>query len=1399
MISLEMLNAVAGSWADHMAAALVDSTLILFVAAVIWRLVRQRLVRILDSQPKVSVRLSAGAAALLVMLATLMIPTVRASESSEVAGAATAVRTTADAPAADSVATPEGANIPNLTWQKFPAEFADYYTTQRLTGSPTEPRPFCKSGKPLMIDGSNSSLRMRAILDESGGTGAGYDTLHVDTDGDGEFANPTAYNVSPAERKTGLEGRPLVGYFDGVSLPRPSADGQAPWAQIFVEQDPTAPDGSQVVLNLIPAQWAVGAIEVSGQRVPAAMVDGAWSDNALARRGLQARAVNQMAPGDDAAALRGSYLILGRPGQEALEPGDPNGWLGQSGSARAMNTQYLVLDSGIYEIQGEKAEGGMNLQLAPATDVATSTMDLAQVPHTGRLAMFGTDACVLLENPGSQVQVPGGTYYVPAFGAYTVEVPAGGGSVTLTPPSNVLAAGPQGYNPQADREQILFTADPPGGAVEWAQPQRDPFAFANRQGWRTMELVVVNSETGNGVGGAKVQVNTYSGSGWTRGGSGSRTLTTDPAGRCSIRMPGADLQHVWVQVQTRGYVPTQKPWPLYYGHDLPAQYTWSLEPGMTIGGVVRDEHDRPIRDARVIIRAESSGPADSPQPVLSTVDIRTDRQGKWKCDAVPSKPAKLLFMLTHPDYASDTDATRSAPMEQLRDMAAVMVMKKGIHVDVKVAGPRGQPVGGAIITWGNRWNDTSNKTDRDGRFRLRNQPAGPLAITVQAAGYALDQKKVTVEPEMRTVEFKLEDAKGLKGRVIDPSGQPIALASVVLQQWRSGFYYYWNTKTDAQGRWSWADAPNDMVGVTVNADGYYGDYIQIKAGPEEHVSTLKKTVTIRGRVTDAATGQPIPAFKVILGFDQNGLMHWMRYKTVSGTNGSYTITPDAQFNEYRVRIEASGYYPAVSDIFSDADPPPSVDLALTRGEDLIGTIVGPDNWPLPDADTVVAINGEPARLVDGKFGRRLEGISAKSGADGTFRLPPQSEDYTLAAAHAQGFGQISRKEFERSNRIRLEPWGRIEGVARSGSRPLPSERWYLTTSYQGTEDSPVSWQHTLITDEAGRFTIDRVMPGIHSIQWESYGLTIEVKPGQTCHLDLGGTGRTVIGRMQLPGREKLKLEMNTASGSINLIRPGPRAPASLPSREPKAAKAWYDGWLRSEAGVKYRLAERSYWFRPKEDGSFEVPDVPAGRYLLYVSMREHTGTEKAAGAAVLEFEVPPMADGRSDTPLDLGPIQLKRCAALKAGDPAPSFSAKGFDGQGVSLAKYRGKYVLLSFWASWTEHNWFHDGMIRGLRKQFGQDERLVILGMNLDKNVEDARNYAKIHGMDWPQAHLGEWMACDVAAEYGVSWVPVAVLISPEGKIVHPYAGGYQVRSELLKVLGKPAASKPATTQAGR
>ena len=122
--------------------------------------------------------------------------------------------------------------------------------------------------------------------------------------------------------------------------------------------------------------------------------------------------------------------------------------------------------------------------------------------------------------------------------------------------------------------------------------------------------------------------------------------------------------------------------------------------------------------------------------------------------------------------------------------------------------------------------------------------------------------------------------------------------------------------------------------------------------------------------------------------------------------------------------------------------------------------------------------------------------------------------------------------------------------------------------------------------------------------------------------------------------------------------------------------------------------------------------------------------------------------------------------------------------------------MVLHFWASWDENNSYLLANLKGIRKKYGQDERLVIISLSLDKQAEEARNTARLNEMTWAQAHLGEWARTSLPGEYGIAWLPYMVLVSPEGKILVAGDGGRKVREELVKALGKPSASQPSDTQ---
>jgi hypothetical protein len=157
--------------------------------------IRRRLVRILDGKRRISVSLSAGAVALLLALGALMIPNVRAAEKSpDKATAATPNSPGASTQPADQP--PSGPT--NLVLSRLPVEFIDYYCVQTLAESGfTERQPFCKSDRPIAIrrlEVSTGSIGFDGIVDESRGTGSGYDTLYV-LGGDGKPCWPVRSSV----------------------------------------------------------------------------------------------------------------------------------------------------------------------------------------------------------------------------------------------------------------------------------------------------------------------------------------------------------------------------------------------------------------------------------------------------------------------------------------------------------------------------------------------------------------------------------------------------------------------------------------------------------------------------------------------------------------------------------------------------------------------------------------------------------------------------------------------------------------------------------------------------------------------------------------------------------------------------------------------------------------------------------------------------------------------------------------------------------------------------------------------------------------------------------------------------------------------------------------------------
>ena len=115
------------------------------------------------------------------------------------------------------------------------------------------------------------------------------------------------------------------------------------------------------------------------------------------------------------------------------------------------------------------------------------------------------------------------------------------------------------------------------------------------------------------------------------------------------------------------------------------------------------------------------------------------------------------------------------------------------------------------------------------------------------------------------------------------------------------------------------------------------------------------------------------------------------------------------------------------------------------------------------------------------------------------------------------------------------------------------------------------------------------------------------------------------------------------------------------------------------------------------------------------------------------------------------------------------FTMKDIDGKQVSLSSYKGKVVLLNFWATWCGPCKAEIPGFVELQEKY--KDQLVIVGFSVDDTAEKAREYATQYKMNYPIL-LGEGRE-DVQDAYGPIWgIPASFIISKDGKVCRKHLG---------------------------
>jgi thiol-disulfide isomerase/thioredoxin/protocatechuate 3,4-dioxygenase beta subunit len=957
-----------------------------------------------------------------------------------------------------------------------------------------------------------------------------------------------------------------------------------------------------------------------------------------------------------------------------------------------------------------------------------------------------------------------------------------------------------------------------------------------------VELTVQDATTGRPIAGATIR-------NWID--YRQDYLTTDDRGRVRIpRSTGLTKDHTVIDVWGDGYIQQRFGWgPGYDDGPVPEEFTVKLLPGeATYGGVVKDEQGRPIAGVKVVVWGYLKEKKD-PHELCYMVHSTTDAQGRWRNHSLREMTFIHLY-LSHPDFLSDggqhartfggpSDRGKKSEPElaRLRDQTNVQVMGRGVVVRGQVLDEQGRPIAGALVVQqeGMYLDEDAPRTTSDaaGRFRFPHTRPGSWNLMVQAPRFAPDLRPIKASPETPPIEFRLFPARVIRGRVTDPQGRPIPDVFVRLSSWRFRFLdANFKALTDADGRFRWDDAPADPFRFGLDKSRYLGLNDQEVPGLIEEVTyTLTPAVQVSGKVRDAASkelvNQHVQIEKGNVDPETGEVVRWARDDPMFVHQGYLTANIVAtNSTSFKLRITSAGYEPFVSRVIRGGEGSVKLDVELKKlarpaprpSGGPTGVVLAPDGKPLAGARVVLATRSDPVSLSQGHYdesqGRKIAPV--ETGADGRFAFEPVDEPFKLAVIHDRGFARVSDKQLAKSPEIRTAPWGRVEGQLLIRGRPGANQEIRMSSddssgaywSYKTVKNpSTGQTEHQTVesiarlddgnyrtqTDDRGRFVFERVPPidaEIRHLVGRVFAHTalIKVEAGGTTHVVLGGPGRPVIGRLVVPeGTDRAVDFARVVQPTALRSEPwGYLYPTGLSLDE---QSAWVEEWWNSPEGKAHRGRQIA---RPVEvllDGTFRAEDVPAGSYRIQLEFTEVTRGQppRVVATASHRFTVAEMPGGRSDEPLDLGKIPLEFKALLEIGQVAPPFVFQALDGRKHKLGDFRGRFILLDFWATWCGPCIEEIPHIKAVRDAYGKDDRLVIISLSLDEKIEQPRDFLKGKDQPWIQGFLGEWSKTPVPRRYEIGGIPAIILIGPDGKVVAKDLRGDAIKATVARSLRKP------------
>ncbi len=147
--------------------------------------------------------------------------------------------------------------------------------------------------------------------------------------------------------------------------------------------------------------------------------------------------------------------------------------------------------------------------------------------------------------------------------------------------------------------------------------------------------------------------------------------------------------------------------------------------------------------------------------------------------------------------------------------------------------------------------------------------------------------------------------------------------------------------------------------------------------------------------------------------------------------------------------------------------------------------------------------------------------------------------------------------------------------------------------------------------------------------------------------------------------------------------------------------------------------------------------------------------------------------------------KVELAASFLPGAVAPDFTQNNVEGKAVSLSDYRGKVVLVDFWASWCGPCRKENPHVVHLYEKY-KDKGFEVLGVSLDRDRNRWLQAIEKDQLMWEQVSDLKGWKNEVAQLYSISSIPHTILYDEEGRIIARRLRAHQLEAKLKEIFGE-------------